>query len=223
MALSDVACGPYPLDLVISSLRKSAKLRLLDDSIYWLTVLLEKGPNGSARMAAKQLLVVATEDVDDEAVFLRALAVHQTVGVVTETDSLYFLVARMCEHQVLRWWESETGREVDRLWSSALGELKREPRQVPSYAMDRHTKAGWDLKRETGWFDDRFSGDDLGRAKTSYMFQRDGFLDADSRVECDRNGVEDRRFWGVWKQRKRLQGDDLPTRSEEPSLFDGGA
>lgn len=224
MSLADVRCGPYSLDEVLSSLRKSLKLRFLDDSMFWLTCLLEHGPQGAARMAAKQMLVVATEDVDDEAVFLRALATYETVGVISETDSLYFLAARICEPYVPRWWESEAGREVDRLWAAALGELKRDPRPVPVWAMDRHCKAGWDLKRETGWFDDRFSGTDLGRMKTAYMFQRDGFLDVDSRVECDRNGVEDHRFWQVWRQRKRLQGEDTPAQEvvqSEPDLFEG--
>ncbi|WP_183099550.1 hypothetical protein [Nocardioides pelophilus] len=71
---------------------------------------------------------------------------------------------------------------------------------------------------------DRFSGDDLGRAKTAYMFHCDGFLDPDSRVECDRNGVEDRRFWTIWKQRKALQGTERPDRQAPPAeagLFDG--
>lgn len=216
MGLADVACGPYPLDEVLSALRKSVKLRLLDDSVYWLTVMLEHGPRHSARMAAKQLLVVATEDCDDEAVMVRAWVTYETVGVLTETDSLYFLVARMCEVYVPRWWESEDGREVDRLWAQALGELKREPRPVPPYALDRHTRRGWEVKATEGWFDDRFSGTDLGRMKTAFMFQRDGFIDADSRVECDRNGVEDRRFWQVWRQRKRLQDDGLPAHESPP-------
>jgi hypothetical protein len=217
--------GPYPLHEVISALRKCVKLRLLDDSIYWLTVLLERGPAYAAKMAAKQLVIVASEDICDESVMIRALAVHQTVQVVSETDSLYFLVARMCDEDVARWWETEAGRHVDELWARSRGDVADAARQreIPSYALDRHTRRGWAIKAEQGHFDDRFSGDWLGRAKTSYMFQRDGFLDGDSRVECDRQGVEDHRFWSVWRQRKRLQGDDLPDHPpEQVSLLDEG-
>jgi hypothetical protein len=220
-------CGQYPMDEVLSALRKSVKLRRLDDAIFWLTVLLEKGPQYASKIAARQLLIVASEDLHDESVMGRALAVYQTVQVVTETDSLYWLTARMCDPDVPRWWESEQAREVDRLWSASIGELKRDPRPVPSYALDRHTKRGWQVKRDEGWFDDRFSGTDLGRAKTAYLFRRDGFIDADSRLECDRDGVEDHGFWSVWRQRKQLQGDDLPDRPpdhepEQVSLLDEG-
>lgn len=222
-----VMCGLYPLDEVVSALRKCVKLRLLDDSIYWLTVLLERGPAYASKIAAKQLLIVASEDVYDEATMVRAHVVHQTVQVVTETDSLYFLVARMCDEDVPRWWESDRGREVDRLWAASIGELKSGGREIPSYALDRHTKRGWQVKAEQGWFDDRFSGTDLGRAKTQYLFLRDGFIDAESRIEADRDGVEDHGFWATWKARRRLQGLDLPDSPpdhdpETVSLFDEG-
>ncbi len=86
----------------------------------------------------------------------------------------------------------------------------------------RQASEGWQLNGSD--VADRFSGDDLGRAKTAYMFHCDGFLDPDSRVECDRNGVEDRRFWTIWKQRKALQGTERPDRQAPPAeagLFDG--
>ena len=188
---------------------------------------MEKGPQYASKIAARQLLIVASEDVYDESVMIRAQVVHMTVQVVSETDALYFLVARMCEPEVPRWWESEQGREVDRLWSASIGELKSSPRPIPSYALDRHTRRGWQVKREEGWFDDRFSGTDLGRCKTSYLFLRDGEIGPDSRLECDSDGVPDDGFWSVWRARKTLQGDDLPDRPpdhepEQVSLLDEG-
>jgi hypothetical protein len=218
--------GPYPLHEVISALRKDVKLRRLPDAIYWLTLLLEKGPPYAAKMCAKQLMIVASEDVCDESVMIRAYVVHQTVQHVTETDALYFLVARMCDPDVPRWWESEQGREVDRLWAQARGDVADPTRNrpIPPYALDRHTRRGWQVKAEHGWFDDRFSGDWLGRCKTSYMFVRDGQIGPDSRVECDRDGVPDHGFRAAWRERRRLQGDDLPPDHppEPPCLFDEG-
>lgn len=197
--------GPYPLHEVLSALRKSIKLGDVENAVYWLTVVLEYGGTSARKMAAKQLWIMAAEDVDDEAVVLRAHAVYQMAAVVPETDHLYFLTARMCRAR--KWWEHQQGREVDRLWSKALGDLRRGPKPVPSYALDRHTRRGWAIKRRTGHFDDRFSGTDLGRAKTAYLFQRDGRLDPDADIDAG--------FWPVWRERRALEGLD-----EEP-LLDG--
>jgi hypothetical protein len=165
--------------------------------------------------------------VDDPVVAMRAYAVHQMAGVVPETDHLFYLVAQMCRAR--KWWETEEGREVDRAWAAAIGDLKDPARrlEIPQYALDRHTPRGWDVKRDQGWWDDRFSGTDLGRQKTSHMFQRDGLIDSASRVECDRNGVADESFWEAWRARKRLQGEGLPEsppdhEPERVSLFDEG-
>jgi hypothetical protein len=87
---------------------------------------------------------------------------------------LFFLTAAMCKAR--KWWEHEEGREVDRLWSQAIGDLKvpERRREIPPYALDRHTRRGWELRRAGQHFDDRFSGTDMGRLKTSYLFERDG-------------------------------------------------
>lgn len=203
--------GRYPLHEVLSAFRKTIKLGDVENAVYWLTVILEKGSSTAPKMAAKQLWIVAAEDVDDEAVVLRAFAVFQMAGVVPETDHLYFLVAQMCRAR--KWWETEEGREVDRLWSKALGDLRRDPKPVPVYALDRHTRRGWAIKRKTGHFEDRFSGTDLGRAKTAYLHQRDGRLDPDAQIDAE--------FWAVWRERLALEAlDELPTAEDgqEPLL-----
>jgi|GEM_PF-3519141 len=218
--------GGYDGREVLSALRKSVVLADLDGAIYWANVVLTHGGQHAQRLLSKQCWIIAAEVVDDPMVVMRAGAVHQLAGQVPETDHLFFLIAQMC--RAPKWWESEDGREVDRLWSKAIGDLKDPDRrrEIPEYALDRHTRRGWEVKRERGWFDDRFSGTDLGRQKTAHMFARDGFIDAESRVECDRDGVADESFWQVWSDRKRLQGDDYsppPDHAPEPvSLFDEG-
>jgi hypothetical protein len=219
--------GGYELFEVISALRKTVKLNLPEEAIYWANVILTHGGKGGPRLLARQLWIMAAEDTDDQAVVLRAFAVYQMVPTVSETDHLFYLVAQMCK--ATKWWETEEGRETDRLWAKAQGDLKDPARQheIPHYSLDQHTRRGWKVKQQEGWFDDRFSGTWLGRAKTMYMFLRDGQIGPESRVECDRDGVEDRGFWSVWRERRRLQGDDLPDsppdhEPEQVSLLDEG-
>lgn len=190
--------GPYDYMEVVSALRKTIKLNDQEQAIYWTNVMLTFGVKQKA--IAKQLWIMAAEDIDDPVVVLRAFAVFQMADVVPETDHLFFLVAQMCKAR--KWWETEDGREVDRMWSQAIGDLKREPRPVPDYALDRHTKRGWEKRAAGEWWDDRFSGTDIGRMKTVYLFLRDGMLRADLAL--------DEGFWKFWKARKELEATDLP-------------
>jgi hypothetical protein len=218
--------GGYDGREVLSAFRKEVVLGNPDGAIYWANVILTYGGQSAQRLLAKQCWIIAAEVVDDPVVVMRAYAVHQMAGVVPETDHAFYLVAHICRAR--KWWETDDGREVDRLWAKAIGDLKdpARRREVPDYALDRHTRRGWDVKREQGWWDDRFSGTDLGRQKTAHMFVRDGLIDSTSRVECDRDGVADESFWQAWRERKRLQGEDYsppPDHEPEPvSLFDEG-
>lgn len=218
--------GGYDGREALSAFRKSIVLADLDEAVYWANVVLTHGGQSSHRLISKQCWIIAAEVVDDPQVVMRAFAVHQMAGVVPETDHVFYLIGQMVDAP--KWFESDRGRNVDSAWSRAIGDLKDPARrhEIPEYALDRHTRRGWEIKAETGWFDDRFSGTDLGRQKTRYMFQRDGMIDALSRVECDRDGVADDGFWNEWRARKRLQGDDYsppPDHDPEPvSLFDEG-
>lgn len=184
---------------VVSALRKTIKLNDQEQAIYWLNVMLTYG--AKQRTVAKQLWIMAAEDIDDSMIVMRAFAVYQMADQVQETDHLYFLVAAMCKAQ--KWWETDEGREVDRQWSKAIGDLKTQPREVPGYALDRHTKRGWEIRKSGEWWDDRFSGTDIGRQKTVYLYLRDGELRADLALDGG--------FWAFWKERKALEGGDQPS------------
>lgn len=198
--------GPYDYSEVLSAFRKSIKLDRPTEAIYWLNALLTYGPKGAKTTAAKQLWIMAAEDIDDPLIMLRAAAVIQLANVVEETDHLFFLTAAMCKAR--KWWEHEEGREVDRLWSQAIGDLKvpERRREIPSYALDRHTRRGWELRRAGQHFDDRFSGTDMGRLKTCYLFERDGEITPDS--------VIDEGFWRVWRERRALEAKEAPEPDE---------
>lgn len=225
--------GPYDAYEVTSALRKTIKLGLVEDAIYWTNVILTYGEKAGPASIARQLWIMAAEDIDDPMIVLRAYAVAKMVTSVPETDHLFYLVAAMCRAR--KWWETEEGREVDRLWSKAIGDLKSSGRRkpIPEYALDRHTRRGWQKFRETGHFDDRFSGTTTGRAKTEFLFLRDGKLDPDAPFDHD-----DPEFLKVWRERRQLEargrGDtdaDDPlaaelgeaVMTEDPCLFDSDA
>jgi replication-associated recombination protein RarA len=192
--------GPYDGFEVISALRKSIRLGDLEQAIYWAHTVLEFAGPSAQSTVAKQLWIVAAEDVDDPIVVLRAFAVWQTAGKTSETDHLMFLIAQMCRAE--KWWTTPEGREVDRVWSQAVGDLKdpERRREIPVWALDRHTRGGWARYKAGMQMDDRFSGTDRGRAKTSYLFQRDGRLDPDASI--------DSAFWPIWRERQDLEGGD---------------
>jgi replication-associated recombination protein RarA len=118
---------------VMSALRKEVKLGDVAAAIYWLNVLLTHGGKSAPALVAKQLWIMAAEDVDDPATVLRAFAVLQMAGRVGEIDHLVFLTAAMCRAR--KWWQHDDGREVDRAWSQAIGDLKRSPREILDFAL----------------------------------------------------------------------------------------
>jgi replication-associated recombination protein RarA len=67
--------GQYDYFEVISALRKTIKVGREEDALYWLNVLVTLGDSG-AKTGAKQLWIMAAENIDDELVVLRAFAVR---------------------------------------------------------------------------------------------------------------------------------------------------
>lgn len=200
--------GQYDYYETISALRKCIKLGMVEDSIYWANVILTYNESG-AKIIAKQLWIMAAEDIFDEAVVLRAFAVYQMAGKVKETDHIFFLVARMARAE--KWWESPLGSEVDYLWAKATGDLKKRPKEIPSFALDTHTAKGAIAKKRGYAIDDRFSGTDAGRQKTKYLYDRDQRLDPDE--------YPDEQFWVYWSEYQDLLGEE----AEPEQLSIGGS
>lgn len=199
--------GPYQYHEVLSALRKSIKIDDKEQAIYWANVILTYGETRGPKTLIGQLWIMAAEDCYDPALCVRIGVTYLMTGKVSETDHLFQIVYEMCG--ATKWWETEDGREVDRLWAKAIGDLKRpdDRREIPVYALDRHTRRGWARLKSGLGMDDRYSGTDLGRQKTTHLFLRDGRLDPDAPPP----GPE---FWAGWKQRLRLQGGIKPEPGE---------
>jgi hypothetical protein len=199
--------GPYSYYETVSAFRKSIKLDDKENAIFWLEVMIDFGDKAGKKTAAKQLWIMAAEDCMDQQVTMRAFAVWQMIDVVGETDQLYFLTYQMCN--AVKWWESEEGREVTTLWAKAEGDVRRDKtamavggklsHEVPSYARDRHTSAGWATMKSGGYWDDRFSGTWMGRLKSAYMYVTKG-----RRLTAE--DYPDQGFLTAWDERVQLQG-----------------
>jgi hypothetical protein len=211
--------GPYDGREVLSAFRKGVVLADLDAAVYWSHVMLTYGGKGGQRLVAKQCWIVAAEVVDDPLAVVRAKAVYDAAGLVPETDHLFGLVGHLVD--ALKWWETRRGRAVEEAWSRAMGDLKdpKRRREVPSYALDRHTARGWEQFRATGRWDDRFSGDDRGRQKTLHLFERDGTLSASAELDD-----LDPEFVARWQRLLDLQATYLPDPAVDepgdPTLFE---
>jgi replication-associated recombination protein RarA len=201
--------GKYDFYEVLSAFRKEIVLGRTEDAIFWLTVLLTYSESG-AKTAAKQLWVIASEVVDDDMCVLRAFAVYQMAGKVKETDHLYYLTAKMCQSS--KWFETAEGVSVDYLWSKSIGDLKKNPKPIPSYALDEHTARGGLAKKQGRQIDNRFSNHDYGRQQTKYMYDRDGKVSPDE--------YPDPQFFVYYEQYKELLGEeDEPV--QQPLLNEG--
>lgn len=236
--------GPYQYHEVISALRKTIKLADEEAAIYWVHVLMTYLPGNKAKTIAKQLWIMAAEDIDDPMVVLRATATYQMASIVGESDHSIFLTAQMChamalqegkerlsvEEMVLqlaqvmvyarKWWEHPEGRKTDWYWSKALGDLKRgleDPsvlRPIPEVALDQHTRRGHQLAKTNGGMRDELSGTEKGRMKTIWQFLTTGRLDYDVRVYDDEPGFQE-----LYIEQRQLQGEpppDLPKRRMPP-------
>lgn len=78
--------APYDRREVLSSLRKSVRLDDIRGAEYWVHVLLTFGGRSAQRVVARQLWIMAAEDVDEDMVVLRAHAVHKMAGAVATRE-----------------------------------------------------------------------------------------------------------------------------------------
>lgn len=190
--------GPYDNREVISALRKSTKMARKEEAIWWLTVALDcgSGTGGHLKYLARQLWIMAAEDCYDQQIVLQAFAVYQMIGVCSETDHLYVLVSMMCDAEKMH---EDRGAEMDRLWGEAEGHMRNGRwREVPSYAVDRHTYRGKTMLHKGQRTDERFSGTTFGRLATRFIWKAYGELTPD--------GALTEKFWSWWHERKEAYG-----------------
>jgi len=180
----------YAQGEVVSALIKELRRGSLMDAMYWAFTLHEMR---GFKAVARYLYVFACEDTMDTDLM-------QFCWMLANQDSR--LDDRHEIEHAVRWfadakkkWECEEGRTLERVSCALLKELDEQiagevaPRPIPSYALDRHTKAGWRIKKEIGEWDDRLSGDWEGVWWRIAMMEKNGSL-----PEIEDRGIVDSRF-----------------------------
>ena len=190
--------GKYDRYEVTSALRKEIKLGNIEGAFICVNLLLTHGGKPARNHILKQCWIMCAEDLWDARLSIYTASIIQmekAVGVMEE-DHFYQLVYRMCK--ATKWWTQEDGRDFDYLWAKSDGIVKNESYQIPPYALDSHTRRGLENQRKTGKLDDRYSGTEIGRQKTKFIFMRDGQIKSDSAIDDD--------FIHRWSEWQELRG-----------------
>lgn len=158
---------------VMSALIKEMRLGNLNEAMYWGRVMEEAG---DAWNLCRRLLIFSFEDGFGEGVQIYSAACWQAFAAIRDDNIWFAWVERLC--RATKFWEVPEGEERETAYDKADKELKAGKRRpIPDYAKDCHCKAGYEMKAEKGYMDNRFSGDGYGRWQMIRMYKRLGKLD----------------------------------------------
>lgn len=150
--------GGYVCEEVTSAMQKCIRRGMEDDALFWAT---ELDIAGFGEYVWKRLKIIASEDIGLEegshrATLVRALYENWREQRKKE-DTKHAPERLFLVHAVLALSRSFKSRVVDNALI-VFYEGKREPREIPDFALDRHTQRGRRLKR--GW--DHFFTEGVG-------------------------------------------------------------
>ena len=178
--------GRYRKDEVVSAWIKEMRIGNIENAFYWTRVIL-KDLNLGLRYVLRRLAIFAFEDAWGAEPAMYVAAAIECAGATRSKWSPegdgnipLVLVEYMCRCK--KFWEVEEGRRREAMYGKTREEFKDgEPREIPSYALDIHTREG---RRRGEDADCRFSGNYAGRAHMIRMFNALGKLDpAEGEVE----------------------------------------
>ena len=173
----DYSKTPYHQKDVVSALIKSMRLGKVEDAFYWLQVM--QASEGWFHIAITLTNFAWEDTVDPMAVLVADIGYRTLLATKGRNENvLFWLVDYMC--RATKFWETEEGRIRERLWWKLEDEIKEKgfTREIPPYALDRHSFTAWQTRK----FDERFSGNREGRLAMCAMQERLGKLDPDSNV-----------------------------------------
>jgi len=140
--------GGYKCGQVASAMQKCIRRGLADDALFWATELDLSGFGG---YVWKRLAIIASEDVGlaDNSAAPTIYALHQHwLEQSKKKDTRHAPERLFLIHAVLILSRARKSRIVDHALIS-MYEAPRPKREIPDFALDRHTAAGRKLKR--GW------------------------------------------------------------------------
>lgn len=173
--------GRYARDEVVSIWIKAMRLGDIQAALYWTQVMVNE-LRIDMRYLFRRLAIFAFEDAYDP-----GFAQHVAAGMACaeasrsrfsphgDSNIPYGLVEAACRAK--KFWECPEGRERERLWAAAEAlYASRVEVDMPTYAIDMHTKAGRAMKDDA---DCRFSGDQHGRVNMCVRYEIFGSLRPD--------------------------------------------
>lgn len=145
--------GGYPVDEVSSALQKSIRRGLEEDALYWAAEFCKARPNN----LWKRLRVIASEDVGiaSPSAALTVRALYENWLKKGEDEGLLYVT-----HAVLVLVHAKKSRLVDHATIAAFAPKENghksllARREVPDYAVDKHTERGRKLGRGFAHFFD---------------------------------------------------------------------
>lgn len=180
---------------VMSALIKEMRLGNLDEAMYWGRVMEEAGDTWNL---CRRLLIFSFEDGFGEKVQIYSAACWQAFAAIRDDNIWFAWIERLC--RATKFWEVPEGAERENAYDKADKSLKAgERRPIPDYAKDCHCKAGYQMKAEKGYMDNRFSGDGYGRWHMIRMQKRLGKLDPNDKESL--NAVKSYGKRGSWKSK----------------------
>ncbi len=160
---------------VMSALIKEMRLGNLDEAMYWGRVMEEAGDVWNL---CRRLLIFAFEDGFGEKIQIYSVACWQAFMAIKDDNIWFAWVERLCKGR--KFWEVAEGEVRESAYDKADKDIKAGKRRpIPDYAKDSHCKAGYEMKAEKGYMDNRFSGNEFGRWQMIRMHKRLGKLDPD--------------------------------------------
>jgi len=158
---------------VMSALIKEMRLGNLEESMYWGVVMAEAG---DAWNLCRRLLIFSFEDGFGEKVQIYSTACWQAYQAIRDDNIWFAWIERLCK--ATKFWQIPEGEEREAAFDKVEKEFKEGKRRpIPDYAKDGHCKAGYQMKKEKGYMDNRFSGNSYGRWNMIRMHKRLGKLD----------------------------------------------
>jgi len=178
---------------VVSWLIKSMRLGDIDNAFYAFKVMVDA--NESYHYFSRLMIRFCYEDCwGAEALLVsdacwRSMMIQKQKGMRGNTP--YFWIRHLTFSP--KFWEIEEGRKAERAWWAIEDEVKARgfTREVPRFALDSHSRTGWEVKKETGRFPDcRFGGTRYGRLSMCDMYARLGRLDPNTCPRMNNGKIE---------------------------------
>lgn len=127
----------YDLYEVVSALQKTIRRNLPEEAVYWALELFD---SGFAKYLWKRMLIISAEDINSPETISAVKTLHDNYFMDKEKPHRIYIT-----RAVLLLCESPKNRNADHYQN--LNDYNKEKREIPMYALDKHTLRGKKMGR----------------------------------------------------------------------------